>query len=271
MDLSIIIASYNARDHLQDCVLSLVVNPPRVLHEIIVVDNDSSDGSPEMIASRFPDIKLLKSETNMGFSKANNLAYRYSRGDHLLFLNSDTLVLRNALDNMITFQKSHPWAGIVGPKILNPGASPTRSYMRFLTAKTLFLGSRLLGKWFNVNRHRLHYTRYDYHSVRRVPWVSGACMMVRRDVFKKAGLFDEHYFLYLEDMDLCLTAFRRGFATVYLPTAAIVHSFGGSTYWDRQRLQRIRNRSMVHYFKKHHSRLALLSALFYILLFGGLR
>ena len=142
MDISIVIVSYNASEVLHDCLVSIFENTKDTTYEVVVVDNGSVDGSPDMVEDIFPEVNLLRNDKNLGFSRANNKGYRHSRGKHLLFLNSDTLVLDGAIEKMFEYLKAHSRVGIVGPKILNSVRQPTRSYMRFLDIKKLFLGSK---------------------------------------------------------------------------------------------------------------------------------
>lgn len=251
MQVSIIIVNYNTKGLLENCIRSIIKTTKEVTYEIIVVDNNSTDGSPDMVQNLFPHIRLLSNKENIGFSCANNMAYRSSKGDHLLFLNSDTLIQDGAIEEMIDYLNTHPQVGIVGPKILNPQQQPTRSYMRFLDLKKLFLGSKYFKILVDVEEYRIHFPFYDYASVRQVPWLSGACMMVKRNIFEEAGLFDEHYFLYLEDMDLCLQVSKLGYHIVYLPSAAITHVFGGSSSGRVENLIQLHKNSMAYYFKKN--------------------
>jgi len=250
MDLSILIVSYNTWGLLKDCLRSIFKNTEGLIYEVIVVDNNSTDGSPQMIQEMFPQVLLLSNKENLGFSCANNQGYSHSKGEHLLFLNSDTLVLEGAITKMNDYLKAHPQVGIVGPKILNNQHQPTRSYMRFLNIKSLFLGSKYFKLFFDVERYRMHFSLYDFSSIQQVPWVSGACLMVKRNIFQEAGLFDERYFLYLEDMDLCLQVEKLGYRIVYLPTAEIVHLFGGSSS-RTEPLSQVHKNSMAYYFKKN--------------------
>lgn len=250
MELSIIIVNYNTREFLENCLRSIFKSTTGLVYEVIVVDNNSTDGSLQMIRKMFPQVLLLHNKENLGFSRANNLGYSHSKGKHLLFLNSDTLILDGAIEKMLNYLQSHPQVGIVGPKILNAQHQPTRSYMRFLDIKTLFLGSKYF-KFFDVEKYRMHFSSYDFSSVQHVPWVSGACLMVKRNIFQKAGLFDESYFLYFEDMDLCLQIQKLGYQIAYLPTAEIVHLFGGSSLGRSVQLSQVYKNSMLLYFKKN--------------------
>jgi len=255
MELSILIVNYNTRELLQNCINSIFENTEDITYEVIVVDNNSTDGSEKMVLNMFPQVQLLCNQENMGFARANNQAYRQSKGKYLLFMNSDTLALNSPFEKMIDYMKDHPEVGIVGPKILDNKDQPTRSYMRLLDVKKLFFGSKHFKSFIDVEKHRIHFPLYYYDMIQEVPWLSGACMMVRRKVFREAGLFDERYFLFLEDMDLCLQVAKLGYRIIYFPKAEIIHLFGGSSEVDSKKLSRIHRDSMLLYFKKNFSRI----------------
>ena len=267
MNISIIIVNYNTAGLLQNCIHSILDNTKGLDCEVIVVDNHSTDGSQNMLRKMFPQVLLFHNKENLGFSRANNLGYSHSKGKYLLFLNSDTLILDSAIEKMINYLKAHPQVGLVGPKILNYQHQPTRSYMRFLDIKTLFLGSKYFKFFFDVEKYRMHFSSYDFSSIQHVPWVSGACLMVKRNIFQKAGLFDESYFLYFEDMDLCLQIQNLGYRIVYLPTAGIVHLFGGSSSGRSEQLNQVHKNSMLIYFKKNFSTFHCWIAKLYLSLF----
>jgi len=251
--LSIIVVSYNTRDLLKNCLNSIVAHTTTLDHEIVVVDNNSCDGSQDMVRKDFPGAILICNDSNAGFSKANNRGVRSSNGAFLLFLNSDTLIRNRSLCHMLDYIVENNRMGIVGPRIVNGENKPTRSYMRFLDVKCLFLGSKYLSFLIDVKKYRLHYDHYDFETTRIVPWLSGACFMMRRSVFEEVGGFDEGYFLYLEDMDLCLQVHRKGYRNIYLPKAEIVHLFGGSSDPLKVNLKFILRSSIEHYFKKNYS------------------
>lgn len=252
MEFSIIIVNYNTKELLQGCIRSIFQNTKKVTYEIIVVDNNSIDGSQHMVKKTFPDVLLLCNKENVGFSRANNKAYRHSKGEYLVFLNSDTLILDSAIEKMINYLQSHPQVGIVGPKILNYRHQPFSSFQRFLDVKKLFLGSKYLKHVLNVERYRMNYPSYNFTAIQDVEWVSGACLAVRRDVFEKVGFWDENYFLYYEDMDLCYQVFKSGYRVVYYPEAEITHLFGQSARKSTRNLKKINKNSMKYYFKKNY-------------------
>ena len=271
MDVSVIIVSYNTRELLKDCLRSVFDNTENLVYEVIVVDNNSKDGSVQMVEERFPQVLLLSNKENLGFSCANNKAYWHSKGEYLLFLNSDTLIVDAAIEKMHVYLKTHPEVGIIGPKTLNHLHQPIRSFQRLLDIKKLFLGSKYLKRILDVERHRMNYPTYDFSSIQDVEWVSGACLAVRRDVFEKAGLWDENYFLYYEDMDLCYQVSKAGYRVVYYPEAEITHLLGQSTKRVTQNLKKIEKNSMKYYFKKNHPLIHYWITILYSLIFSRWR
>ncbi|MDQ5985428.1 MAG: hypothetical protein CSYNP_01138 [Syntrophus sp. SKADARSKE-3] len=263
IDLSIIIVNYNTKALLWDSIDSIIENTKGLEYEILVIDNGSTDGSQDMIRERYPHIILHDNKENVGFSKANNQGYRMSRGNYLLFLNSDTIIVNSAIKTMINYLMDHSEVGIVGPKIYNAEKQPSRSFMRFLDAKVLFLGTKYLSWCINTAKYRLHYDTYDYTTTQNVPWLSGACLMIPRNVFEEVGCFDEGYFLYLEDMDLCMQVKKKGYANIFLPSAEIIHLFGGSTKHQKTQVNKIYKDSARHYFRKNFSVIQYLLARLY--------
>lgn len=255
MDLSVIIVNHNTKELLADCLRSIYDLTCDIDYEVIVVDNHSDDGSPAMIQEKFVDTKLLASPQNIGFSAANNLGYLHSQGQNLLFLNSDTLIIDNAFYKMVHYLREHPKVAVLGPKILTHQGQPTRSYQQFLGVHNLFFGARYLKFIIDVKKHQLNYRDDDFTSTRQVDWVSGACLAIRKEVFDKVGRWDETYFFYYEDMDLCYQVYKLGYRSVYYPETEIVHLFGQSAAKSNIDLNQIRADSMKYYFKKNFSRL----------------
>ncbi len=251
--ISIIVVSYNTKTILRDCLASIYRSTMHVPYEVIVVDNKSIDGSQDMIREVFPQTVLIENKDNVGFARANNQGVKVAGFDYLLFLNSDTIIRNDAITQLFQHLKTNPRVGIVGPKILNSDHRPTRSYMRFLDARMFLFGSKYLGWLIDIKKYRMHYDHYDFFSTQNVPWLSGACLMMRRSVFQEAGCFDEHYFMYLEDMDLCMQVKNIGYSNVFLPSAEIVHLFGGSTGPKKKESKRIYKESTNHYFQKNFS------------------
>ncbi len=246
-ELSVIIVSYNTRDLLIQCLSSVLNQTVEVDLEIVVVDNDSTDGSASEVKAKFPQVQVLMNERNIGFSKANNQALRLTKGRYVVLLNPDTLVLDNALDRMVNFMRNHRGAGILGCRILNPdgtlqrSAFPPPSVWTSLTSK-LSIERLLPGKADRYYRRHLERlfpstltnSYYDKKCEKaqhafRVGWVSGACLLIRRATAEDIGLMDENLFLFGEDADWCTRAREKGWAVMLLPSARVIHFGGMST------------------------------------------
>jgi N-acetylglucosaminyl-diphospho-decaprenol L-rhamnosyltransferase len=231
MDLSIIIINWNSRDFLRDCLQSIQQSAPAFHFETIVIDNASFDGSAEMVQREFPVVRYIQSNDNLGFSRGNNAAALKSSGRILLFLNPDTKILGNALTVMKECLDSQKGAGIVGCHILNhDGTVQTTAVQAFPTLLNQTLDADVLHRLFP--KSRLWGTAALFSQSRtpsRADAISGACLMIRRDVFEQIGGFSTDYFMYSEDIDISYKAHRAGWNSYYVPTASIIHYNGQST------------------------------------------
>ena len=245
--LSIIILNYNTKDITLKCIESVVSQYKKDLKnaevELLVADNGSKDGSAERIkASKFISfLTLLENEENLGFTKGNNRAAKYAKGRHLLFLNSDTYIKDQGFLKITDFLNSNPKVGIVGGKLTNNDGSLQRSAGKFYNLFNILL--MLLGM------ERIGFVRSSPSKISRVDWVSGACLMIRRDLFEKLSGFDENYFMYMEDMDLCFRAKNRGFLTYFYPDVKLIHIQLGSS----NRTFAIKNiyKGLLYFYMKH--------------------
>ncbi|MGI6296556.1 MAG: glycosyltransferase family 2 protein [Armatimonadota bacterium] len=216
--VSIIIVNWNTRDLLIDCLESIRQNAPGC--EVIVVDNASSDGSGDAVKEQYPQVKLIASEANLGFAAGNNLGIAEATGEYVLLLNPDTVVKPNAVDIMREFLVNNPDAGAVGCRIENPDGSQQESnWMTFPSIGWLFLKALYLDKI--VRRFRK--VKMEDDTPFQVAHLLGACIMAPRRILQELSGFDESYFLYLEETDLCQRIFQSGKNIYYLPTASITH------------------------------------------------
>ncbi len=229
--LSVVIVTWNVREDLRECLRSLFDNSGAVPMEVIVVDNASQDGTAEMVRAEFPQVHLIINEQNLGYTKANNQGIRASRGKYVLLLNPDTVVLPGAIEELVAFAESHPEVGIIGPKLLNPDGSIQRSARSLPDLGVGLFRNTPLGRLFPNNPFVRRYllTDFGYDQVREVGWVSGAAMLIRREVLDKIGLLDERFWAYCEDVDLCWRAWQAGFKVVFNPLATIIHKIGRSS------------------------------------------
>ena len=231
MDLSIIIVNWNSKDYLRECINSILSTTQEINYEIVVIDNASFDGCDEMLQQYYPKVQFIQSERNLGFSKANNAAVKISCGRSLLFLNPDTKLEGSAVNTLYYQLNSLPNAGVVGAKLLNSDRSIQTSCIRtFPTIINQFLDSELLHSlwpqsalWGNAPLFITNTGPMEVDSI------SGACMMVKREVFDEVGLFSEDYFMFAEDTDLCYKIKQAGYKNYYIPSATVYHFGGGST------------------------------------------
>ena len=256
MELSIIIVNYNVKEFLQNLVHSLQKAVSIINHEIIVVDNASDDGSVEFIREKFPQITLIVNQTNLGFSKANNAALKIAKGKFILLINPDTIVSEDTITKMIEFLNEHPDAGLAGCKILNPDGSlqlacrrsfpgPWTSFCKVTGLSTLFPKSKLFAKY--------NLTYLDENSTYEVDAISGSFMMMKREAYEKVGGFDEQFFMYGEDLDLCYRIQKNGYKVYYYPGTQIIHYKGESTKRSSLDETNIFYDAMHLFVKKHFS------------------
>jgi hypothetical protein len=232
MDLSIIIVNYNVKEFLQNLLHSIDKAAQNITHEIIIVDNASDDGSIEFLQQKFPKVKLIINKENLGFGKANNIGMKVARGRYFLLLNPDTLLSENLLQEMTTFLDKTIEAGMAGCKILNPDGTLQLACRRsFPGPWTSFCKVTGLSTLFPKRKIFAHYnlTYLDENQTYEVDAISGSFMMMRKEVYEKTGGFDEDFFMYGEDLDLCYRIQKEGYKVFYVHSAQIIHYKGEST------------------------------------------
>jgi len=253
--LSVVIVSWNVRDLLRQCLRSILDG--RAPIEIIVVDNDSTDGSVEMVQAEYPGVHVIVNSENRGFPAANNQGISVAQGRYVLLLNPDTEVVGDALETMVAFADEHLGVGVVGPQLRYPDGSVQSSRRRFPTLVTAFLEST----WLQPYAPRRLLDRYYVldqpdDAVLDVDWVKGAALMARREAIEQVGLMDERFFMYSEELDWCRRFRDAGWRVVYLPTARIVHHEGKSSEQVLPARHIHFQTSKVCYFQKYHGRTA---------------
>jgi N-acetylglucosaminyl-diphospho-decaprenol L-rhamnosyltransferase len=239
--LSIVIVSFNARADLVNCLLSLKKHPPSRAHEIIVVDNASSDGSVAA-AQKIPAVRVIEMGRNAGFAAANNAGIRESRGDLLLLLNSDTLVPPGALDGLLERLAATPSAAIAGPRLIDGEGRPELSFGRMISPLNELRQQRRTHDWIERETQREQF----------VDWVSGACLLVYRADAERAGFLDERFFLYTEDVDFCHAVRNLGRKVLFTPVATVTHLRGRSRSSRPEASQRAYRASHIAFYEKHH-------------------
>lgn len=226
---SICMVSLNCLNVLKPCLESLASSEPELDHEVIIVDNASTDGTVAYLRSHHPAIRVIQNHSNVGFTKATNQAIRESQGDHILWLNTDTLIRPGSLTTLCTFLDSHPQVGIVGPKVLNLDGSFQPQCKRGMpTPSASFFYMTGLHKLLPTNPRAGQYllAHLSPDEAHQVDAVSGCCLMARREVVEQIGLLDEDIFAFGEDIDWCVRAKKSGWEVWYYPGSVIVHLKG---------------------------------------------
>jgi GT2 family glycosyltransferase len=250
LDVSIVIVSYNAREHLDRCLDALAGGP----HEVIVVDNCSTDGSADLVRSRSPTVRLVELEANRGFGAANNEGIRLATGRYCLVLNPDAWPVGDGIERLVGVADASRDAGVFGPRLLNEDGTlqpsvrgfPTvwRVATEFLFLRKLAPRSRLLNAYY--------WARFDHAHEVDVDWFKGAVMLLRREALDAVGCFDPSFFMFSEETDLCYRMRLAGWRVVFTPAAEFVHVGKGSTRRVWGRMFREQLRSHLRFLAKHH-------------------
>jgi hypothetical protein len=246
MELSIIIVNFNDEPHLEACLTPLAKKALPFAYEIIVVDNASTDRSRELVELKFPEIRWVALGENAGFAKANNRGVRESRGEFLLFLNTDTVCVPGAVRILLERLREDTSAGAAGPLLFNGPGSYQVSFGRRVNLLGQFWQKTVLNPYFRRALKRKPKSR-------SVGWLSAACLLCRREAFEGAGGFDERFFIYFEDIDLCLRMIRAGWNLLFVPQARIFHAGGVTTTPGRAESRFEYRKSQTYYYRKHNS------------------
>ncbi len=271
MDVSVIIVNWNTKRLLQDCLESLYVQGGNVDTEVIVVDNASTDGSVEMVRDDFESVKLIENMENRGFAAANNQGMAAAKGRYVLLLNSDTVVLDNAVARTVNFADAHPRAAVTGCRVLNADGTLQPTCFMFPSTLNMLLSSTYLYKLFPGSRFfgRERMTWWDRNDVRQVDVVTGCFMLVRREAIDQVGMMDERFFMYAEETDWCYRFKESSWDVIFTPVARIIH-LGGQSTAKRPVAMIVQLRlSILGFIRKHRGRFArliagLLTAMFFI-------
>jgi N-acetylglucosaminyl-diphospho-decaprenol L-rhamnosyltransferase len=257
--LSVIIVNHNGKDFLGQCLTSLYASGSDLNFETIVVDNHSGDGSSIMVRRDFPQVCVIENGENLGFARANNIGMAMAEGEYILLLNSDTKVIGDALTQLILFLDKHPEAAVVTGRLVFPDFRDQGVARTFPTPLNALFGRRsILTKIFPNNRYSQRYLVSLTHTSDEpfeVDWVSGACLMVRREVIQEIGSLDERFWMYWEDADICFRIKQRGWKVYCVPMAVVIHYEGRSVSRSASRRCIIEfNRSAYRYYRKHYIR-----------------
>lgn len=254
LDLSIAIVSYNTKAILLDCLSSVQANTTTIEYEVIVVDNDSRDGTVVALKDIYPAMMVVANPDNRGFAKAVNQAVAVSRGRHVLLLNSDTIVRDQALATMVAYLDDHPDVGAVSCKQWMGNGDLNQTCFPFPSIRDHLFYSALFQQIAPRMQAAAAATQaIDCTQSQDVDWANGACLMVRRSLLLQLGGLDEEFFMYFEDVDLCRRVAQLGYRVRHIANAEIVHFIGRSSGRDRERLQLVWEFSRIRYVEKHFS------------------
>jgi GT2 family glycosyltransferase len=261
--VSVVIVVWNAKKYVLECLASLREHCAQLCPEVIVVDNASTDGTPELVAELYPEFKLIRNGENLGFAKANNIGIAEASGDYICLVNSDVKFLDDCISPMIEYLAQHPAVGVVGPKMLAPDGRVWRSTMRFPTIWNHF--SRALGldiafkgsRWFGG----LMMSDFDHRTTTPVEVLNGWFVMVRRSALERVGPLDPQFFMYGEDVDWCYRFHQAGEGVVFFAEAGAIHYGGASSSHAPLRFYLELYRATWQYWRKHHGALAQLGFL----------
>ena len=258
VDMSIVLVCWNNKTYLDPCLKSLYAGGLKSTFDVIVVDNGSTDGSQQMLAEKYPDVKLIQNAGNVGLGKASNQGIEATDGRHVLLLNNDTLVNGPALDVLVEYLDAHPEVGATAGKLMNPDGSFQSGFAPFSTLLEEFLIVTHIGEllWAGDPSHG------DSNEIKETGWMSSACLLVRRAALDKIGLLDESYFIYGDEADLQYRLNKAGWNVVFLPNSSIIH-FGGRSM-DRWKRRKMVYRGKMMFYKKNYG---FLSTLFLRILF----
>jgi GT2 family glycosyltransferase len=255
MELSTVIVHYRSPDALLACLATLPEAAAGLDLETVVVDNDPRDGVKAALARWYPSVRVIENSENVGYARAVNQGIQATSGPYVLIMNPDCTLRAGAVSRLADYLRTHPRAAIAAPRILNPDGSLEYSARSFPDHFTfLFNRYSLLTRLFPGNPWTRRYllSDWDHASVREVDWVSGACLMARREAVARVGGMDEAYFMFNEDVDWCRRMALAGWSVAYVPDAVCVHHIGASRRRTASRVILERHRGMIHYFHKHH-------------------
>ena len=254
MRLTIIVVNFNTSAFILSCLQSIRDCVCGMEYEVIVVDNRSTDGSYHLIQEKFSDLCLIENTTNLGFARAVNQGFRRAKGEYLLVLNPDVTLTPGSIGKAINFLDTHPDVGLLLPKLVNPDGSLQFSCRTFYNFSTILFRRTPLGKIFPNHRVIRKHLMMDWNheEIREVDWGLGACMFLRREALKGENIFDERFFLYFEDVDLCFRMKKEGWKVIYYPEAVMIHAHlrqSADGLFNRAKWEHFK--SLIKFYLKH--------------------
>jgi GT2 family glycosyltransferase len=250
--LAIVIVNFNAREHLETCLTSLEAAPPETSHEIVIVDNASTDGSAALVRSRWPAVRILEQPENRGFAAANNTGIRATAGELVLLLNNDTIVPPGALDRLVGRLDANRAVAVAGPRLVDGEGMPELSFGPMISPLGELSQKTVMALYTRGIGPAVRRVRRATNREHEVDWVSGACLLVRRSPAEAAGLLDERYFLYTEDVDFCAAIRAQGHRVLFTPAAEVVHLRGRSRATAPAASTAAYRKSHLAFYEKHH-------------------
>ncbi|OGZ31994.1 MAG: hypothetical protein A2V69_00090 [Candidatus Portnoybacteria bacterium RBG_13_40_8] len=263
MKLSIIITHHQTPELLDLCLKSIKENIGYINHEIIVVDSEAEEKTEEDIKEKYPEIKLIPFKKNLGYSKTVNAGIKEAKGDYVLILNADIIVLEETISEMIEFMRENPRIGILAPQLLDFTGNIQISCFSEPTIKAILARRTFFGKFKNGKEALKEFlmSDWDRKSVEEVDWAQGSAIMIKKEAIEKVGLFDEGFFMYFEDADLCRRFREVDYRVVYYPRAKMVHYYhrsskkwGGLLDLFLNKYTKIHIISALKYFRKYHEK-----------------
>jgi GT2 family glycosyltransferase len=256
IDLSVVIVSWCSKEYLKSCLAAVPRGAGKLAYEICVVDNNSPDGSADMVRDEFPAVRLIRNDVNRGFAAANNQGLRKAIGRYALLLNPDTCVHEGALEKAVGFMDEHEGAGACGCLLLNEDGSVQHAVRRFPTCTSALAAKTILGTFglFRKSYERVKMRGERFDRVMEVDQPSGAALFLRRSALDKVGLLDEGFFIFFEEVDLCRRIRDAGYKIYFVPDARITHFGGRSRRRNRAGIIRPGAESLLRYFRKHEPR-----------------
>jgi GT2 family glycosyltransferase len=256
IDASVVIVNWNTKDLLLECIRTTLEAACERTIQIIVVDNASTDGSVEAVRQRFPSVKVLCNDTNLGFAKANNIGIRAGSSTYVCLVNSDIEVLGKCIDTLCSYMDEHSDVGLLGPQILNKDLTLQRSCSELPSVRSSLMQALMLDKLFPRSRfcRSRFMTDFDHRTARHVKTLSGCFLMARRAVLNQIGLLDERFFFYAEDVDLCKRFHEAGWRLVFYPAAKAIHYGGASSAVASGKFLIEMERANLQYWHKHSNR-----------------
>src|SRR5665213_807447 len=258
-DLSIIIVSWNTKKYMEEVLTSLSTIDGKLSAEIIVVDNASADGTPDMIRAQFPNVKLIETGANLGFAKGNNVGIKEATGSYICLINSDVNVPSDCLNKMHAYMEQNPSIGLLGPGMMRPDGKVYRSGMRFPSLWNLFVRALFLDSLFKGAGIFGGYLMKDFRfdQTRDIDVLNGWLWMARREALEQVGPLDGRFFMYAEDVDWCKRFHLAGWRVVFFSEASAIHYGGASAASARSRFNVEMQRANLQYWKKYHGGVSL--------------